>query len=179
MKRIKIDNFLKNTFSISNAKSVLDLGSGNGSVALYFAKRGANVDAIDKKQPPLLIKKHPRISFSKKTLEQWNASKEASYNLIILRNVLHFLPPKAMKRLLKEVKKALHPTGFVYISTMTPAPKSGRFLHNPKEILVILKPLILVKRKTNRILFDFKGKKYKHYSWQLLFRKISAWRDNG
>jgi len=114
IKKIELEGLL------SKIGKVLDLGSGQGTDALYFAKQGYEVDAVDRditalkelQSSNLDIKLNPIES----TIEGFQFTANA-YSLIIASNSLPFLSSKEeVKRILTESAGALTDGGILYVS---------------------------------------------------------------
>lgn len=81
-----------------NGKKLIDLGCGEGRDAVFFAKRGFNVLAIDiseqglKKTEKYAKEENVSIKILKKNIIDYKL--EEKYDILISTGVLHYLPPE-------------------------------------------------------------------------------------
>ncbi|MFH1236006.1 MAG: class I SAM-dependent methyltransferase [Parcubacteria group bacterium] len=104
----------------------LDLGCGKGNDALFLAQQGFRVDAIDISAD--VVQRVRNAAEEKRIAEELNVKQadvashrvpEGTYDVIICRNVLHFLPKTKALSVLKNLQHALKPSGFLIISVFT------------------------------------------------------------
>ncbi len=99
--------------------AALDLGYGYGNYTIYSAKLGYNVDAVDQVPKRIFINrlKKNAVNLTKKinTIEEdiTNFYLSKKYDLVICKDVLHFLDKVSINRIIKEIihysnKGALH-----------------------------------------------------------------------
>lgn len=103
-----------------SAKTLLDLGCGQGFVALYAAARGLQVDAVDvETETPSSIQEIPNIIYLVADLKAWLPTK--TYDIITAHHSLQFLPKAyVLERFLPNLCEALNPRGILEIFTFTP-----------------------------------------------------------
>jgi cyclopropane fatty-acyl-phospholipid synthase-like methyltransferase len=103
----------------------LDLGCGQGRDALYFAKKGFNVTAVDSSSVA--------IDQFKKNIEEENAANleaicadvkdykiaSGKYQIININNLLQFLPRKNSLELITGIKDNLSAEGIILINAFT------------------------------------------------------------
>lgn len=117
--------------------ALLDIGCGNGWLAIYFAKQGIRVDGID--SSPLAIKQAKKMLLEKKilnvSLHTGNALnfpyKKDSFNVVFDRGLLHHLPQKDWPKYKKGLNKVLQPGGLFYLGVFSDDSIKKDF--NPKE----------------------------------------------
>lgn len=99
---------------------VLDIGAGEGVHAKYFVEKGASVLGIDRSAPNPKIN---GVSWMTADASDFPWSKSGVFNIIVLRNLIQFLPKDfVLNQLLPELKTHLAPEGFLGIVTFTAAP---------------------------------------------------------
>lgn len=107
---------------------VLDLGIGEGRNALFFAKKGYEVEGFDMSQTAvdrcIERAKSSNLKLSAKVtdLKEVTLPKE-EYSLIIAAWMLNFLKKAEAERIALEMKKGLKREGIVYVGTFS--------MHNP------------------------------------------------
>ena len=74
---------------LENNKTVLDVGTKNGSIASSFVNLGMEVDAIDLQPLPNLIES---VHFEQIGVEDFLEKNEKHYDIVVCRHVLHLLP---------------------------------------------------------------------------------------
>lgn len=103
------------------AGKVLDIGIGEGRNAFFFAQKGCAVEGIDLSETAIercktLSKKYQlNIEAHVEDVETFDI-KPNQYSLIILSNVLNFIPEPKIAPLLDQVKRGLTEDGFVYVN---------------------------------------------------------------
>mgnify|MGYP001033143331 CR=1 FL=1 len=100
-------------------KKALDLGYGYGNYTLYLSSLGFNVDAIDIIDRKILINRANQCNLNEKMsiyqckIENWKF--ENDYDVIVCKDVLHFLSKKNVKRIIEQCQKHTKPNGLNYI----------------------------------------------------------------
>lgn len=79
---------LKELSLLKNNKTVLDVGTKDGSIALQFADLGMQVDAIDIND---LLEAGQKINFEKIGIEDFLLKNTKCYDVVVCRHVLHHL----------------------------------------------------------------------------------------
>ncbi|MFC1613245.1 class I SAM-dependent methyltransferase [Patescibacteria group bacterium] len=96
--------------NLSNFK-VLDLGCANGGNSLFFAKKGAKVTAIDNDKEVLEKFNHQNIVKIHSDIRNFDFNYK--YDVILIYNVLQFLPIKHIKKIIPKIVKATN--GWLFI----------------------------------------------------------------
>lgn len=123
------------TENFSNVKPgcALDLGCGKGKNAIWLAKEGWKVDAVDPSQEWLGIAKERSAeanvniqSFIQSDIQSFVSDKQ--YDLVVCAMVLHFLSIDQIADAIEKMKEWIKPGGQIYISVMTDENPAG---HRP------------------------------------------------
>lgn len=111
----------------------LDLGCGKGKNAIWLAKNGWKIDAVDPSQEWLDIAKERSDkanvniqSFIQSDIQSFVPDKQ--YDLVVCAMVLHFLSIDQIADAIEKMKSWIKPGGRIYISVMTDENPSG---HRP------------------------------------------------
>lgn len=111
-----------------NLKNVLDLGCGPGRNAIYLAKIGCDVEAVDFSETALhklhtfALKENVRhkICYHQRSLEEKFIYNNCAFDLVLDSYVFcHFLDEKIKKHYLNEVWRVVKPQKFVFSSVLT------------------------------------------------------------
>ncbi len=94
-----IERIFKNK-DVSNFK-VLDIGCANGGNSLFFAERGAKVTALDIDKKVLENFNHDNIVKICSDVKNFDFSDK--YDVILIYNVLQFLPIKDIKKIIPKI----------------------------------------------------------------------------
>lgn len=111
----------KSLFNLhKNAKTLLDLGCGQGFISLYAAARGLQVDAIDiEENTPAPLQEVPNVSYIVADLKSWQPTKK--YDLIVAHHSIQFLPKEyALQDFLPSLCASLNQGGVLEIFSFTP-----------------------------------------------------------
>jgi len=105
-------------------KTALDLGCGEGRYALYLARRGCRVTALDRSSAGISKLKGTAekegLSIQAESVDiQEFIFPESRYEIIIAATVLDHLPNDLRSETIRKIKAALSPGGIVYANVFT------------------------------------------------------------
>ncbi len=112
-----------------SAQSILEIGCGEGAVcerlALHYP--AAQILGIDLTPRVGRLYRGPkeRVSFRVETAAEVARQHPGKYDLIILCDVMHHVPPEERRDLLQQVEKLLHPDGVFVLKDWEPIPNVG------------------------------------------------------
>jgi chemotaxis methyl-accepting protein methylase len=112
---------------LSKLKTALDIGCANGADSRYLASLGLEVYAIDKKLPKD-IKLCNNVFF--KEIDILDFPFDKKYDVIVARNILHFLHPENRDAIMDKMYNALNANGYMFINSFTekdPMVAKGKF----------------------------------------------------
>jgi bifunctional enzyme CysN/CysC len=112
---VKVLNYIKNNHK-ENSINLLDLGSGNGRDALFFANNGAKVHAIDISEQALsaLREKNQSIITEPQNFEHLNLPKN-SFDVIYAHLSLHYFNNDKTMEIFNVIQSALKPGGLFFV----------------------------------------------------------------
>jgi SAM-dependent methyltransferase len=119
-----------------SGKAVLELGSGFGDMALWFAKRGARVTAIELGAGLVEVSKRlakmnaVSIDFRQGDIQNPLPFADQSFDIVAGFGVLHHLEGEPLKRCLAEVSRVLKPGGAAYFHEPIEDSPAFNFLQN-------------------------------------------------
>lgn len=102
----------------------IELGYGTGRYAEYLAERGIFVTAVDLVDKTLLQNRlagksyNGNIAIIQSDIESFSMAK-INYDVVIARNVLHYLPRESVEKILLELVKHTKKQGVHYITLFT------------------------------------------------------------
>lgn len=102
----------------------VELGYGTGRYAEYLAERGVHVTAVDLVDKAFLLNRlegkgyKDNIKVIQSDIESFQME-EMGYDIVIARNVLHYLPRKGVERTIFELIKHTNYQGVHYITLFT------------------------------------------------------------
>jgi tellurite methyltransferase len=102
---------------------LFEAGCGNGRDAVYFAKRGVKVEAVDFSQAAvdaLVERKEPNAVFSRADFTRMGEQKE-KYAVVYSRFTLHAVNAEGARRFINWSARALRPGGFILIEARSVA----------------------------------------------------------
>ncbi len=107
-------------------KTALDLGCGEGRYALYLARRGCRVTAVDRSRPGILklkgMAEKQGLCIQAEPIDiQDFTFLEKYYEIIVAATVLDHLPDELRTQTIHNIKTALAPGGIVYVNVFTVA----------------------------------------------------------
>ena len=164
--------FLKNKKKINKNSKILDLGCGRAYIISHlhekikFNEKPIGIDIVKNKN----LKKN--ITFLKLNAIKYLKSTNRSFDLILIKQTIHFFSKKQIKKLLDLAKKKLNRHGQILIFSLKsknnkiPCFKRMKFkleksLKKEEEILKIVK-LTLKKYKINQFKFKVNITKFKY-----------------
>ena len=112
------NNFLIKNFRINSRFKILDIGCGRGKIL------GSLCSKLKLKQKPLGIDvvshkdRDRRINFKRINVLNFSLKKSQKFDLILIKQTIHLMKFKEIKRLLKLLKKKLNPNGKILIFTL-------------------------------------------------------------
>jgi SAM-dependent methyltransferase len=120
--------------------TVLDIGSGSGRDAAWFASRGYQVVAADPSEQmraaAIRLHQHPKIRWLADSLPDLTAIYRLglTYDLILLSAVWMHVPPGSRARCLRKLATLLSPGGRIAISLRLGEPDAAREMHSVSYI---------------------------------------------
>jgi cyclopropane fatty-acyl-phospholipid synthase-like methyltransferase len=107
---------------------ILDLAAGSGRHALYLAKQGHFVTAVDKSTQTLKQKRPPQtpnLTIINKDVLDFKSHQ--LFDLIICTGLLHFFPPKQILEIMEKIQTSTNDAGYNIIGV--------RMDQNPRQSL--------------------------------------------
>lgn len=107
-----------------NVETVLDMGCGNGRNAIYLAKNGCLVDAVDFSTESIewakenALKHNVSIQFHCQSVFEMNLKQEY-YNFIYDGGLLHHIKPHRREEYLKKIYGSLKPNGYFGLTCLS------------------------------------------------------------
>ncbi len=114
----KFNKFLLKNIKLNSNSKILDIGCGRGKILgnlnskLKLKKKPTGIDIVDHKD------KDKRIFFKKINASKFFSINKEKFDLILIKQTIHLLNFKEIKRLLKLSKKNLSPKGRIFIFTL-------------------------------------------------------------
>ena len=112
------NNFLIKNFRINSRFKILDIGCGRGKILgslcskLKLKQKPLGIDVVNHKD------KDRRINFKRMNVLNFSLKKSQKFDLILIKQTIHLMKLKEIKRLLKLLKKNLNPNGKILIFTL-------------------------------------------------------------
>jgi len=118
--------------------NILDLGSGNGRNAIYLARNGFEVIAVDFKKEYLgkieEISKQESLKISTRHDDIKSFKPKDKYSAILALNCLHFLKKSEREELIDTIKNSLIAEGLAFVSVFTTNDNNyKKFLESGKQ----------------------------------------------
>jgi len=111
--------------------SILDVGCGSGRVLAFLERRGfRRVEGFDA-DAQAVAAAAARVSSRVTVCSDWHAffaAQPRTYDLVVLKDVLYYLPIDALVPHLEHVRAALHPGGRVIVEVFNGAAFTGPFV---------------------------------------------------
>ena len=166
------NNFLIKNFRINSRFKILDIGCGRGKILgslcskLKLKQKPLGIDVVNHKD------RDKRINFKKINVLNFSLKKSQKFDLILIKQTIHLMKFKEIKRLLKLLKKKLNPNGKILIFTLDTEKneiptfklmkqKLNQSLQRDKKILKIITNLY-PHRIRRKFIFDVKISKKKY-----------------
>jgi tellurite methyltransferase len=151
---VKPDHILEQYASLVPKGHVLDVGAGEGRNAIFFAKKGYPVEAVDISTKALGIcrKLAKKMKLKIKTevvdLKKIEIVPE-KYSLIICAWVLNFFKKKEIAELIRKMKKGVKKNGILYIVVFSTEDPS--FAKHRKKLKMVEKNTFYSRRRKSYI----------------------------
>ena len=103
------NNFLIKNIKINSSFKILDIGCGRGKILgslsskLKLKEKPLGIDIVNHKD------RDRRINFKKKNILNFSLKKNQKFDLILIKQTIHLMKFKEIKRLLKLLKKKIKP----------------------------------------------------------------------
>ena len=103
------NNFLIKNIKINSSFKILDIGCGRGKILgslsskLKLKEKPLGIDIVNHKD------RDRRINFKKKNILNFSLKKNKKFDLILIKQTIHLMKFKEIKRLLKLLKKKIKP----------------------------------------------------------------------
>jgi SAM-dependent methyltransferase len=114
--------FLVSEMNLVRRDRILDLGGGKGDLSKALASKLApvrKITCVDPSQLMLDRVKNPSVKVEcGNAIDFLSASKEGSFDAIIMKQVIHHIAPRGRKELYELIYRALSPGGRVAVLTM-------------------------------------------------------------
>jgi 2-polyprenyl-3-methyl-5-hydroxy-6-metoxy-1,4-benzoquinol methylase len=166
------NNFLIKNFRINSRFKILDIGCGRGKILgslcskLKLKQKPLGIDVVNHKD------RDRRINFKRMNVLNFSLKKSQKFDLILIKQTIHLMKFKEIKRLLKLLKKKLNPNGKILIFTLDTEKneiptfklmkqKLNQSLQRDKKILKIITNLY-PHRIRRKFIFDVKISKKKY-----------------
>ena len=173
---------LNKILKIKKEGFVIDLGCGEGKLTKFFLSKGFNVTAIDNSEENVdKLKKNlkrfgNKVKIVKTNLEEFSFDKD--YDVIIAKNVLHFLSNEKAKELIEEIKNHTKKDGINLIIGLTIKDRfynKKRFFIKEREMKKMYKGWNFLFFKSFFMLDKHDGlPPHKHHIFIGLFQKAKA-----
>jgi len=166
------NNFLIKNFRIDSKFKILDIGCGRGKILgslcskLKLKQKPLGIDVVNHKD------RDRRINFKRINVINFSLKNSQKFDLILIKQTIHLMKLKEIKRLLKLLKKKLNPNGKILIFTLDTEKneiptfklmkqKLNQSLQRDKKILKIITNLY-PHRIRRKFIFDVKISKKKY-----------------
>ena len=112
------NEFLTKNIKLNSSSKILDVGCGRGKVLgnlsskLKLKQKPLGIDIIDHKD------RDKRISFKKTSASTFFLKNKKKFDLILIKQTIHLMNIKEIKRLLNSLKKNLNQNGKIFIFTL-------------------------------------------------------------
>lgn len=130
-----LDPVLKKYLSLFPKGNVLDLGIGEGQNSIPLSNLGFEVTGVDVSKQALSIcqSRCPNLHLVENDIRKFSIA-SSYYELILVRNVLHFLNKKDIADLVLSIQEGIASGGFVYICVFSTDDPSYLTLKNQSKV---------------------------------------------
>lgn len=146
--------FVKKNISLGKVKDVLDIGGGNGALALPLALLKKNVTVVEPNKQLAGKLNSRRIKYVNKTWENYKSSKK--FDLVVAAYVVTYFKKKDLPKLIDKMYELVLPGGCLIIFTIDPKRGSWRGIHT------YFYQLLGIEHKSSTYLLKSYLSKYKH-----------------
>jgi len=112
-------HWLAPAFELAPPGPVLEVGAGQGDVALAWARHGRPVLAVDLDVSRITARRPARLHVRQADVRALRP-RERFYAVVHAHNVLQFLPPAESDEALRRLAAAVKPGGLLFVSAFTP-----------------------------------------------------------
>ncbi|WP_435090848.1 class I SAM-dependent methyltransferase [Candidatus Pelagibacter bacterium nBUS_30] len=164
--------FLIKNSNLNSKSEILDIGCGRGKISgnlyneLKLTSKPTGIDIVDHKD------KDKRIKFKKSNGLNFLDKNKKFFDLILIKQTIHLLKIREIKKLIKLCKKYLKPNGVIMVLTLDPYKneiptfklmnsKLKKSLNRDKKIIALLKKNNKIS-KTKRFIYKVKILKSKY-----------------